>query len=272
VIHIDDGLFEWYEDITTRLVIYDFELNEEIIPELPYENPHTPRFRTDDKFCFIAPDSSGGDGKLHLYNMEPGLVTECFEITGDAYCPYDNGLIMYDWRSGKMEYVIPGKKLVDILFDNKSLLTFKRPLSMIQNISACNGVLMFEAGMYSGKVGKSVYSMPVAGGIPEIKPTGQKTWTADGAFNPAVYDSNEFAYIYGDEDESDIYYYKDDKIYRLTFDGGRKYYLAISTDGLRIAYSYMIERDGMESFEIFMLDFTMDATVEDINYRISSLR
>lgn len=281
VIHLDDGLFQSYEDRTTGIVIYDFTTDSETIINLPQENPCKPKFRDENSFYFIADtDSSKGYAfikgytsikSLYCYEMEPDSAFKCCELSGNVYCPSGDGIIIYDRGKSLLEYFRPDNLERDVLFDNESLLTLKRPIPLIQNISVGRDVIMFEAGFQVGSVNKNIYSLPLTGGTPQVVTRDMKRFMSFGAYYPAAVDSNEFAYLVGDDSNSNIFYMKDGIKYRLTFEPGYKYYLVISPDGTKLAYSYMIEREGMESFEIFMLDFTQNATIEDLNYRLKAI-
>ncbi len=275
-ISLDDGFFNDYEKLSSRIVIYDLETKVEILPEMDIDNPYKPRFNGDNSFYFLVNQSAGQSPgslkKLYLYDMELGTITECCELSGGSYCPLLDGVITYNTAKGVLVYKDWRNHIETVIFDNESLLSFKRPLPLIQNISANAGVIMFEAGFSNGKFTKNVYSIPVDGEKVEILTNVRKTFMSEGSYYPATVKSKEFAFISGDNRNSNIHYMKNDQDYTLTFDSGLKYYLAISPDGTKIAYSYMIVRDGVESYEIFMLDFGLEATSEDINYRMKWLK
>jgi Tol biopolymer transport system component len=275
MIRLDDGLFKWYEDRTTGIVYYDFNNAAEIAGEIPQPNPLQPRFLDQQSFVYLAKDQTGaGDDvhyRLYLYDLKQKTAHECFTCYGQDYCVYQNGIVNYDENRAMFTYRKPDSDNERILFDNDDWLSFKRPLPMIMNLSAGNDIILFEAGYQFGKSSKNIYSLPLFGGQPQILTTNRKEYSSDGSFCPAAVNANEYAFFNGRSNRIDIYYRVQGKDYQLTYDRGNKQYLTISPVGDKIAYSYMIEKDGVESLEIFILDFSQDATIEDIKYRINNI-
>lgn len=270
----DDGVFDWYENRGTGIIYFDFASGEEIIPDIPHDNAFRPRFCSDDSILYLTDGKAGfsSQNTIYLYDLELEKSSECFSFHGQDYYPVEEGIIVFDRADdGFIVKSLKGEKK-EMLFDNSSILTFKRPLPQIRNISAATGIILFEAGFTAGRVGKNIYGLPIAGGKPKIMISDRKEFLSEGAFYPAAVDEEEFAYLAGDRDDTDIHYRLGDKDFQLTFDGGQKAYLAISPDGLKIAYSLMIEEDGIESYEIFVLDFGQDATIDDLMYRINTCK
>lgn len=272
----DDGVFDWYDDRTTGIICYDFSTGREAEPVIIQENPFRPRFNSETSFFFLSRNdgdqSPGGLTGVYLHDLELDESTKCFSFRGQYYSPANDMLVIFD--NAEERFILKDLRGSDLktIFDNNSLLTLKRPLPLIQNISAGNEVLMFEAGFSSGNPAKNIYSLPLDGGKPKVMTTELKEFLSDGAYYPAAVNKDTFALLVGGQDDLDIHYRFKGKACRLTFDGGKKNYLAISPDGLRIAYSFMVEKDGLESYEIFLLDFSQDATADDLMYRINNIK
>jgi hypothetical protein len=272
---LDDGLFNWYEDRTTGIVYYDFNENKEIETSIVQENPIMPRFRDDRSIYFLSAITANspveGSYMLYRYDLEQKNSEACFALNGRGYCPYGDGVVVYDDLNSSFIYESEyGERRV--IFDNDSWLSFKRPLPLILDLSSGNDVILFESGYQSGRSGKNIYGVPFAGGKPVILTTRQQSFLSDFAFCPAAVDENEFAYLWGDNRDADVYYRQDGKDYRLTFDGGIKQYLALSPDGRRLAYSYMVEEKGRQSLEVFIMDFGQDASESDLKYRFKNIK
>ena len=274
LLRLDDGLFNWYENRTTGVFYYDFAKNEEITPEIPYANAYAPQFLDDSTLLFmVAADSTESEARaLYKYDLELGQTSECFPITSRSYCTLGGKIIVYDNTDGEIKQMNLEGKSEHLLFDNTDFFSFKRPLSFIWNLSACDQAIYFQSGYGSGRSGENVYSMPSTGGRPQIRTSEMQEFASSGRFYPAAIDSEEFLFLANNGKNVDIYYQYKDKLYRLTYDGGDKFYLAVSPDRQRIAYSYMPLDQGVESYEIFILDFNRNATSEDIEYRFKSLQ
>ena len=275
MIRLDDGLFKWYEDRTTGIVYYDFDSANETTAEIPQANPLQPRFLDQQSFVYLAKDQAGAGTDAHyslfVYDLKQKTTSECFTCYGSDYCVYQGGIVNYDESREMFTYRKPDGANERTLFDNDDWLSFKRPLPMIMNLSAGNDIILFEAGYQFGKSGKNIYYLPISGGQPQILSTNRQEYLSDGSFCPAAVNANEYAFFNGRNDRIDIYYRVKGKDYQLTYDRGNKQYLTISPVGDKIAYSYMIEKDGVESLEIFILDFSRDATADDLMYRIKNI-
>jgi hypothetical protein len=274
LLRLDDGLFDWYENRTTGVFYYDFAKNEEITPDIPYANAFAPRFLDDSTLLFmVADDTAGGkSAALYKYDLELGQTSECFPITSRSYCTSGGKIIVYDNTNGEIKKMNPEGKIEQMLFDNTDFFSFKRPLSFIWNLSACDQEIYFQSGFGSGRSGENIYSMPSGGGRPRIRTSEMQEFAGSGRFYPAAIDSDEFLFLANYGKDVEIYYQYKDKEYCLTYDGGDKFYLAVSPDLQRIAYSYMPLDQGVESYEIFILDFSRDATPDDIEYRFKTLQ
>ena len=273
LLRLDDGLFDWYENRTTGVFYYDFIKQEEIVPAIPYANAYAPQFLDDSTLLFIAAadSSAAGTAALYKYDLELKQTSECFPITWRGYCTLEGRIIAYDYTDGEIKEMSLDGKTENELFDNTSFFSFKRPLPQIWNLSACAREIYFQSGFGSGRSGENVYSLPSSGGRPRIRTSKMQEYPGNGRFYPAAIGSDEFLFLVNVGEDIDIYYQYKDNVYRLTYDGGNKFYLAVSPDRKKVAYSYMPQGQGLESYEVFMLDFSRDATPEDIEYRFKSL-
>lgn len=275
LLRLDDGLFDWYENRTTGVFYYDFKSNEEITPNIADPNAFEPRFLNDSTLMYLIGSESsqaGAGNVICKYDLEPGKSSECFPMGSRGYCTLGDDIVVYDWQDGVFQEMnIKGEKKRE-LFDNDSFFSFKRPLPLIQNLSSCAEEIYFQSGYQFGKIGVNVYSFPASGGRPKIRTQQMLEYDSNGFFYPAAINENEFLYLAGAGQNVDIYYQKGNETYRFTYDGGDKYYLVVSQDGSTVAYSYMPEDQGVDSYEIFMLDFSRDATIDDIKYRINTIR
>lgn len=272
-VRIDDGMFDWLEERNTGLAYYDFTVDKETTLEIFEENPGKPRFLSDTCILYIARTDTNPENtpkiNLFAYDLSMGTTTTCFPFQRQSYCPYENGVIFYD----RHEEAIVIKDLQnheqDVLYHNESMINYRRPLRLIRNFCIGSDVIMFDAGESSYK---SIYGISLNGSVPEILITAPLSFGNDSRYYPAAVNYNEFAYLVNYYGNIDIYYHKADKDYRLTFDGGDKYYLAVSPDGSKIAYSYRLLSQNQESYEIFMLDFSIEANIEDLMYRFKVYR
>jgi len=268
----DDGLFDWYEDRATGIAFYDFTASTEIIPEIPPGNAFMPRFYTDSSFLYLIGNDkdSGGSASnmLYMYDILAGTSIECYPLTGQYYCSYGKGIIYYDNDDGAFILKSLNETSRKVLFDNDSILSFRRPLPMVQNLSGGNDIVLFQAGHVSSREITDIYGLSSKGGKPKKMTDRNADWYSNPIFYPAAVSDSEFAYLENAEGEVDIYYQTRTTNYRFTYDGGDKFYLAISPDGLKVAYSYLPPHQGAENYEVFILDFGQDATIEDIKYRI----
>ncbi|MCP4580161.1 MAG: hypothetical protein GY839_00985 [candidate division Zixibacteria bacterium] len=273
---LDDGLFDWYENRTTGIVYYDFELSREIIPDLPVGNAFKPRFSSDTCFYYLGGSKAdlgfSGAVMLNRYYLKWGTSIQCIRLRSRHYCSYGDGVVCYQFGENTFTKINLIESKQDILFDNDDVFTLRRSLPLVQNLSAGDDIIMFQAGHTDGRVTTNIYGIPVEGGKPRKMLDQKTTWLSKTMFYPAAVNSTEFAYLVKESGKFDIYYAKDGIEFRLTYDGGDKYYLAISPDGSRIAYSFMPTYQGVETYEIFILDFGQDADVRDLKYRINILR
>lgn len=272
----DNGLFDRYEDRATGIAYYDFSTKREIIPEIPPGNAFMPRFYTDSSFLYLIGNAEAGGGyagnMLYLYDILSGTSTECYPLTGQYYCPYEKGIIYYDNDDGAFILKSLNETSRKVLFDNDSIFSFRRSLPMVQNLSCGNDIVLFQAGHNSGKSITDIYGLSPQGGKPKKMTERNADWYSNPIFYPAAVSESEFPYLENAEGEVDIYYQAQTANYRLTYDGGDKYYLAISPDGLKVAYSYLPPGQGVENYEVFILDFGQDAAIDDIKYRIKECR
>jgi len=272
LIRLDDGLFDQYENRATGIVYYDFSLDQEIIPNIPLGNAFKPRFNSDSSFIYLTgsdKDISGSTANiLHRYDILTGTSNECFPLTGQYYCPCEEGIIYYDSDDGAfiLKNLTDGKQKT--LFDNDNFFSFRRPLPLVQNLSLGDKVVLFQAGHNTGRVMTDIYGLSPEGGKPKKMTNRNADWYSNPIFYPAAVSDSEFAYLQNARGDIDIYYQAQDNNYRLTYDGGDKLYLANSPDGLKVAYSYMPPDQGVENYEVFILDFGTNATIDDIKYRI----
>jgi len=272
LIRLDDGLFDRYENRATGIIYYDFLLNQEIIPDIPPEDGFKPRFYTDSSILYLIGNDKDIGGStanvLQMYDILTGTSSECFPLTGQYYCPHDEGIVYYDSNDGAFILKSLTNKNQKTLFDNDNIFSFRRPLPLVQNLSSGGDFVLFQAGYNTGRVMTDIYGLPSKGGKPKKITNRNADWYSNPIFYPAAVSDSEFAYLENAGGDVDIYYQTQGDNYRLTYDGGDKYYLAISADGSKIAYSYMPPKQGVENYEVFILDFTRDATIEDIKYRI----
>ncbi len=268
----DDGLFDWVEKKKTGIVYYDFDMAKEIHVDIPVQNGLNPRFRSDTSFFYIdGGDTASGHPlpvPLMLYDIPTGTSSVYCSLNGYDYCPCEDGIILYDrYEDSIVMKNMQGSKN-ELLYDNNSFLSFRRPLAMLRNFSTGNNIIMFQTGFYP----KNIYGIPLEGGAPQVQTNRQITWRGNSLFCPAAVGPFEFAYLAKNITNTDIFYHVQDKDYRLTFDGGDKQNLAISPDGMMIAFSYKLREQYLDSFEIFILDFSRDAGVSDLKYRFSNAR
>jgi hypothetical protein len=273
LIRYDDGLFDRYEDRATGIVYYDFSLKQEIIPDIPLGNAFKPKFYTDSCFLYLTGSDKDTNGistnLLNIYDILTGTSKECFPLKGQHYCLCDKCVIYYDNDDGAfiLKSLTDGKQRT--LFDNDNIFSLRRSLPLVQNLSCSNDIVLFQAGHNAGRVIPDIYGLPSAGGKPKKMTNRNADWYSDPIFYPAAVSDSEFAYLEDANGDVDIYYQAMGKNYRLTYDGGDKFYLAISPDGLKVAYSYMPSKQGVENYEIFILNFASNATIDDIKYRFS---
>ena len=272
LIRLDDGLFDRYENRATGIVYYDFSLGQEIIPDIPPGNTFKPRFYTDSSFLYLIGNDKNIGGStaniLNIYDILSGTSKECFPLTGQYYCPCEEGVIYYDSNDGAFILRNLTEAKQKTLFDNDNIFSFRRSLPLVQNLSCGDNVLLFQAGYNTGRIMTDIYGLPPKGGKPKKLTNRNSDWYSNPIFYPAAVSDSEFAYLENAKGDVDIYYQAQGNNYRLTYDGGDKFYLAISPDGSKAAYSYMPPNQGVENYEVFILDFGQNATIDDIKYRI----
>lgn len=108
--HIDDGLFSTYENRSTGVVIYDFDQDTEIVPDLPYSNPTEPRFKDDHSFYFIAEstdnDSLNSRKILYHHEIKQCQTVKSSDLIKRNYWPYKDGVISYKRSTDLLEYYV----------------------------------------------------------------------------------------------------------------------------------------------------------------------
>jgi len=273
-VHLDDGIFDWVDKRNTGVAYYDFETGKETTIDTRGLNAVKPCFQSDTSFFYIASERSDSDistqTTLFLYNLNNGTSTKCFPFNTQEFCAYGDEVAFYDMSEGAIIMKDATDLSHRVLYDNYGFLNHRRPLSMIRNFSAGDNIIMFQAGYRASSV--RIYSVPSEGGAVKIMSDEQITWNQNTGFYPAAVDSNDYAYLLDGRNGLDIYYHTQNKDYRLTYDGGDKSYLNISSDGIKIAYSYKSPEQNVESYEIFILDFSLPADETDIMYRFKVMR
>lgn len=272
VTRLDDGFFDWLEESRSEVVYFDFETSKETTIKLPHNRCFSPKFQSDTSFFYIASNDSTGadpaDKMLMLSDLDTKTSTICLSPRSYGYCPYEDELVYYDGNKDAIIKFDPKTQNKTILFSNSGTLSYRRPLSMIQNLSAGSDIIVFQAGSQA----TCIYGLPPDGGTPDILTNRQLRYGSDSPFYPAAVASDEFAYLANTRQGVDVFYHIGELDFRLTYNGGDKYYLAISTDGSKIAYSYKPKRFHSESYDIFILDFDCDSEVSDIKYRFMKLK
>ncbi|OQX92799.1 MAG: hypothetical protein B6D58_01045 [candidate division Zixibacteria bacterium 4484_95] len=272
VTRLDDGFFDWLEKSRSEVVYFDFETGKETTIKLPYNRCFSPKFQSNTSFFYIASnDSTGGDPAdkmLMLFHLDTKISDTCLHTGRYGYCPYKKELIYYEPAEDAIIRFNPKSHNKTILYSNSGLLNHYRPLTMIQNLSAGDNIITFQAGSRT----TCIYGILPDGGTPEILTKQQLEYGSNAPFCPAAVAFNEFAYLANTRQGVDIFYHIGDMDFRLTYDGGDKYYLAISADGSKIAYSYKPKKLHSESYDIFILDFSNGSDISDIKYRFMNLK
>ena len=268
-VRFDDGLFDWLEQRHTQVGYFDFSTNSEFMAQLGESEGFDPQFYTDSSLFYITGVNKSQDGgpanQLMLYDIGTGTSSKCFPLNTYYYCPVDGGVIFYDANEAAIVKKSIDGSIQKRLYDNVGFMHYRRSLSLIRNFSAADDIIMFQAGF--SIMTTTLYGLSPVGGAARIMLDKKLVYKDVSDCCPAAIDTNDFCYLHLDKNDWDVHYHTPDQDYRLTFDGGEKSHLAVSRNCLMVAYSYRPAGSPTDESEIYILDFSRNATIDDMIYR-----